>query len=55
MLNATLRSRSFAACLHAGLWVLLLLVLIGIGGTHALRFHEAEPDPTAVNPADSQT
>ena len=49
MLNATLRSRSFVASLHAGLWVLLLLAIIGIGGTRALRFHEAEADPAAVN------
>jgi hypothetical protein len=49
MLNATLRSRSFSACLHAGLWVLLLLAIIGIGGTRPLRFSEAEADPAAVN------
>ena len=48
MLNATLRSRSFAAVLHAGLWVLLLLALIGLGGGRALRFGEAETDPAAV-------
>jgi len=49
MLNATLRSRSFSAILHAGLWVLLLLAVIGIGGTRALRFGEAAADPAAVN------
>ena len=49
MLNATLRSRSFSASLHAGLWVLLLLAVIGIGGGRALQYREAETDPTAVN------
>jgi len=48
MLNATLRSRSFSAALHAGLWVLLLLAVIGIGGGRALLFREAQTDPTAV-------
>ncbi len=49
MLNATLRSRFFSASLHAGLWVLLLLALVGIGGTRALLFREAAADPAAVN------
>ena len=49
MLNATLRSRSFSAALHAGLWVLLLLAVIGIGGGRALLFREAETDPATVN------
>lgn len=48
MLNATLRSRSFSAALHAGLWLLLLLALVGIGGGRALTYREAEPDPSAV-------
>lgn len=49
MLNATLRSRSFSAAVHAGLWLLLLLAVIGIGGTRALLLREAETDPAAVN------
>ncbi len=48
MLNAPLRSRSFSALLHAGLWLLLVLAVIGIGGGRALLFHEAETDPGAV-------
>ena len=49
MINATLRSRSFSASLHAGLWVLLLLALVGIGGSGALIFREAEADPAGVS------
>ena len=47
MLNETLRSRWFAAGLHAGLWLLLLLVVPAIGGKRP-RFQEADTDPTAV-------
>ena len=49
MLNETLRSRSFSAGLHAVLWLLLLLAVVGIGGGRALVFREAEVDPSAVN------
>lgn len=48
MLIATLRSRSFSAALHAGLWLLLVLALVGIGSGHSLQYREAEADPTAV-------
>src|ERR1041384_1406656 len=48
MLTATLRSRSFSAALHAALWLLLVLALVGIGGGRSLQYREAEPDPTAV-------
>jgi len=47
MLNETLRSRWFSACLHAGLWLLLLFAVLGIGGRQPL-FREAEADPLAV-------
>lgn len=47
MLNETLRSRWFSACLHAGLWLLLLLAVVGIGG-RAPNYREAEADPGAV-------
>jgi len=48
MLKESLRSCSFSACLHAGLWLLLLLALIGLGG-RAPHFREAEADPSSVN------
>jgi hypothetical protein len=48
MLKETLRSRSFSAGLHAGLWLLLVLVVIGIGG-RAPHFREAEADPSGVH------
>lgn len=48
MLNETLRSRWFAAGLHAGLWLLLLLAMTAIGGKRP-RFQEADTDPTAVS------
>jgi hypothetical protein len=47
MLSETLRSRWFSACVHAGLWLLLLLVVTGIGGKRPY-FREARPDPAAV-------
>ena len=47
MLSDTLRSRWFSTCLHAGLWLLLLLSIIGIGG-RAPQFREATAHPTAV-------
>ena len=47
MLSETLRSRWFAGCVHAALWLLLLLIVAGIGGQRP-RFQEARPDPTAV-------
>lgn len=49
MLSETLRSRWFSTSLHAGLWVLLLLVVIGSGiGGGAPRFREAVANPTTV-------
>jgi hypothetical protein len=48
-LSETLRSRWFSICLHVGLWVLLLLVIIGGGmGAHEHPFHEAAANPAAV-------
>ena len=47
MLNETLRSRPFSAGLHAGLWLLLVLALIGLGG-RAPQFREAAADPSSV-------
>ena len=49
MLSETLRSRWFAISLHVGLWVLLLLALVGGGiGGRLLEFQEAVPNPAAV-------
>jgi len=48
MLNETLRSRWFSACLHVGLWVLLLLAVTSIGG-RTTHFREAEDNHAAVN------
>ena len=49
MLSETLRSRWFSTCLHLGLWVLLLLVVIGSGiGTREPQFGEAVANPAAV-------
>lgn len=48
MLKETLRSRSFSAGLHAGLWLLLVLAVIGIGG-RAPHFREADADPSGVH------
>lgn len=47
MLKETLRSRWFAACLHAGLWLLLVMVVAGLGG-RGPRFGETETDPLAA-------
>jgi len=47
MLNETLRSRWFSACLHAGLWLLLLFAVLGIGGRTPI-YREGEADPAAV-------
>jgi hypothetical protein len=47
MLKETLRSRPFSAGLHAGLWLLLLLALIGLRG-RAPQFREAAADPSSV-------
>ncbi len=47
MLKETLRSRWFSACLHAGLWLLLLLAIISVGG-RTPQYHEAAADPAAV-------
>jgi hypothetical protein len=49
MLSQTLRSRWFSICLHAGLWVLLLLMVIGSGlGRRELQFREAAANPATV-------
>jgi hypothetical protein len=49
MLSETLRSRWFSICLHAGLWLLLLLAVIGSGlGGRAPQFREAVANPAAV-------
>lgn len=37
----TLRSRWFAACVHAGLWLLLYLTVVHLGG-QAPAFHESD-------------
>jgi hypothetical protein len=47
MLSEILRSRWFAAGLHAGLWLLLLLVFLGLG-RRAPRFREVPSEPTAA-------
>jgi len=47
MLSETLRSRWFSGCVHAGLWLLFLLVMTRIGGQRP-DFQEARPDPAAV-------
>jgi hypothetical protein len=49
MFSETLRSRWFSTALHAGLWALLLLALIGAGiGRQGVRYGEAEADPAGV-------
>jgi len=48
MLNETVRSRWFSACVNAGLWLLLVLIVAGIGG-RTPRFREAEADMSAVS------
>jgi len=49
MLSETLRSRWFSTCLHAGLWVLLLLLVISVGlGGRVPLFREAAANPAAV-------
>jgi hypothetical protein len=40
LLSEILRSRWFSTCLHAGLWLLFVLAVIGLGG-HAPQFQEA--------------
>ena len=47
MLSETLRSRWFSGCVLAGLVLLLLLVITGIGGKRPF-FWEARPNPAAV-------
>lgn len=47
MLKETLRSRWFSAGLHAGLWLLLVLVVAGLGGRRP-QFAETDADPLAV-------
>lgn len=49
MLSETLRSRWFSTSLHAGLWVLMLLVVIGSGiGGREPQFREAAANPAGV-------
>jgi hypothetical protein len=50
MLSEILRSRWFAASVHAGLWLLLILIVSGIGGNHP-PYGEAPPNSTAVTVA----
>jgi hypothetical protein len=47
MLKETLRSRWFSAGLHAGLWLLLVMVVAGLGGRRP-QFAETDADPLAV-------
>jgi len=47
MLSETLRSRWFSACVHAGFWLLLFLVLAGIGGKQP-HFRERWPETAAA-------
>lgn len=47
MLSETLRSRWFSGCVHAGLWLLLVLILTSIGGKRP-AFRETRPDPASV-------
>lgn len=47
MLSEILRSRLFSGCVHAGLWLLLLLVITGIGGKRP-EFRETRPYSIAV-------
>jgi hypothetical protein len=47
MLKETLRSRWFSAGLHAGLWLLLVLVVAGLGGRRP-QFSETDADPLTV-------
>lgn len=50
MLSEILRKRWFSLCLHAGLWLLLLLALVGSGiGRRSLPFWEAVTNPAAVS------
>jgi hypothetical protein len=44
MLKETLRSRWFSAGLHAGLWLLLLLLVAGLGGRRP-QFSATDGDP----------
>ncbi len=51
MLGETVRSRWFSVSVHAALWLLLLLIVLRLGGTHP-RFNESRPNPaTVVAPA----
>lgn len=47
MLKETLRSRWFSGGLHVGLWLLLGLVVAGLGGRRP-QFGETDADPLAV-------
>lgn len=47
MLSETLRSRWFSGCVHAALWVLLALIITGVGGKRP-PYQAARPDPDAV-------
>ncbi len=49
MLKETLRSRWFSAALHGGLWLMLLLAVVGIGGRRP-QFGEADPGSASVQP-----
>lgn len=47
MVTDTMRSRGFSGLVHVGLWVLLVLALVGLGDRHAV-WSEADPDPISV-------
>jgi len=47
MLKETLRSRWFSAGLHAGLWLLFVMVVAGLGGRRP-QFTETDADPLAI-------
>jgi hypothetical protein len=47
LFNDILRSRWFSSCLHVGLWFLLLLAVIGLGG-RTPQFREAAVQPVAL-------
>lgn len=47
MLKETLRSRGFSAGLHAGSWLLLVLLVAGLGGRRP-QFSETDADPLTV-------
>lgn len=47
MMSEVLRSRLFSGCVHAALWLLLVLVITGVGGKRP-DLREWRPDSTTV-------